>query len=285
MTPTLSHQHLWSPSRLLGQFQSHFSSLISLFQRNAANRRKYCVTVKLFFIPKARWDIFRVFNWFQIWFVWRSRRTNVHRVGKKCVQQDTMPGHGGHHQQSYVRVRDMDVNLSSYNLNARQVNYDLVHGHKTIVWHHLMVKISRIKLLKSQYGHVRVSRTCPFYKKGVRFFLDQVLHSNVVEPEIKCWSLMCVNQWPYLTVLCGTPYKINIFWLTELEKILNYSQMQKDWHESIVLCRKPRTEKLVRLDQAIGSDPWIPGPLFKISILILQESSSQFLPLFGSKYL
>ena len=82
-----------------------------------------------------------------------------------------MPEQGGHHQQSYVQVRDMDVNLSSLNLDARQVNYDLVHGHKTTVWRHLMVKILRIKLLKSEYGHDRVSRTFPFYKKRVRFCL------------------------------------------------------------------------------------------------------------------
>ena len=94
----------------------------------------------------------------------------VVRVRKKVsLASDTMPEQGGHHQQSYVQVRDMDVNLSSHNLDARQVNNDLVHGHKTTVWHHLMVKISRIKLLKSEYGHDRVSRTCPFYKKRVRF--------------------------------------------------------------------------------------------------------------------
>ena len=88
--------------------------LTALFQRNDANPPKYGVTVKFFLrIPKVRWDIFRfyVFNWFQILFYWHTRRTNVHRVTKKWNQLDTMPGHGGHLQQSYVRVRDMDVNL------------------------------------------------------------------------------------------------------------------------------------------------------------------------------
>ena len=35
--------------------------------------------------------------------------------------------------------------------------------------------------------------------------LDQVLHSNVVEPKTRCCNLMCVNQWPNDTVICFTP--------------------------------------------------------------------------------
>ena len=76
-----------------------------------------------------------------------KKASYVIKTSSARVQQDTMPGHGGHHQQSYVQVRDMDLNLSSHNLDARQVNHDLVHGHESTVWHHTMVKISIIKLL------------------------------------------------------------------------------------------------------------------------------------------
>ena len=69
---------------------------------------------------------------------------------------------------------------------------------------------------------------------------DQVLQSNVVQLKTKCYTLMCVNQWPNDTLQCGTPYKGTIIvsnWLKQNSEMTMISLIENIKSGMVIMIR------------------------------------------------